>query len=260
MLQKGKTFQWDEECQRSFEDLKKALTESPVLAVCEYDDPHNSYEITIDSSKKGHAATLTQLINGKRRVISYFSKTVAPHMKKLGASRLEFLGMYYAIMHFRIYVEGVKSFVVKTDCKALLNIATMFRNEGSYMQRRLSELQSFRFKVVHVSGKSSEIQMADYLSRYTTEVSVMEACTQTCDEVTGRQVLRQVRSMESLVENVSSSDKEIEGNIDRVLRAENAKEEEPVDLKEIKEDYKHDKVLSEVIRWLESGNIPDKVD
>ena len=250
LLQKKTVFKWDEECQRAFDNLKKAITSSPVLAIPEYNDPHTSYEITIDSSKQGHAATLTQLINGERRVISYFSKTVAPHMKKLGASRLEFLGMYYAILHFRIYVEGVTSFVIKTDCKALLNIATLFKNEGSYMQRRLSELQSFKFKIVHVSGKSSDIQMADYLSRYPIEISTTEVSTQTSDDVIEPGVLK-VKEQE---------DFDTKCKIARVLRVENDKGEEPVTIEEIKEDYKHDKILSEVIGWLETGNIPDKVE
>ena len=91
-------------------------------------------------------------------------------MQKLGATRLEFLGLYYSIMHFRIYLEGVTSFVVRTDCKNLLNLATIFQNENSYMQRRLSHLQTFKFKIEHISGTSEEIKLADYLSRYPAEI------------------------------------------------------------------------------------------
>ena len=57
------------------------------MAIPEYDDLHNSYVLTVNSSKVAHGATLTQLINGNRRVVSYWSKPVAPHMcKQVGPS------------------------------------------------------------------------------------------------------------------------------------------------------------------------------
>ena len=112
LLQKKARFNWDEACQQAFEDLKTAITEAQTMAIPQFDDPHNSYVLVIDSSKKAHGAVLTQLINGERRVISYFSKAVSQHMQKLGATRLEFLGsqcwqahrgpLFFTLFSFRL--------------------------------------------------------------------------------------------------------------------------------------------------------------
>ena len=55
-------FRWTR--QRSFEDLKVAISTAPMLCFPEAHDPHNSYQVTIDASKDGLAAALTQLIYG----------------------------------------------------------------------------------------------------------------------------------------------------------------------------------------------------
>ncbi len=295
LLQKGVAYNFDENCMNAFNSLKKSITEAPTLALPQTNDPKNSYELTIDSSKIGHGATLTQLIDGRRRVISYWSKAVPKHMQRWGASRLEFLSLYHACMFFRIYLEGT-SFTVKTDCASLLNLATIFRNENSFFQRRLAALAAFQFKVVHVSGKSQDIQMADYLSRHPKTVSKVERGTQTeaTGNFAGSEVVKcnQIRGArngqesmghetdsytESGEENDSAnnnndnfdteSGEEMEGldpvlkeGIVWVLRAEMDKLDQPVSLNEIKEEYKHDKILSEVINWLETANPPATIE
>ena len=198
-------------------------------------------------------------------------------------------------MFFRIYLEGT-SFTVKTDCASLLNLATIFRNENSFFQRRLAALAAFQFKVVHVSGKSQDIQMADYLSRHPKTVSKVERGTQTeaTGNFAGSEVVKcnQIRGVrngqesmghetdsytESGEENDSAnnnndnfdteSGEEMEGldpvlkeGIVWVLRAEMDKLDQPVSLNEIKEEYKHDKILSEVINWLETANPPATIE
>ena len=171
LLQKGVKFHWSTDCQQAFDDLKSSLTTAPVLAIPDIDDPNSSYEVTIDSSKMGHAGVLTQFIEGERRVISYFSKSIKRHMQKYGASRLEFLGLCEALDHWKLYLLGAKTFLVKTDCSALLNMDTIFNKENSFIQRKLLILSKFKFRIEHISGKSADIQIADFLSRYPFEHS-----------------------------------------------------------------------------------------
>ena len=258
-LQKGILFNWDADCQKAFEDLKTSLTRSPVLAVPQYDDPHKSYELTIDSSKIGHGATLTQLINGKRRVISYWSKAVAPHMQKFGATRLEFLGLYYSIMHFRIYLEGTE-FTVRTDCRPLLKLATLFKNENSYIQRRLADLQSFQFRIEHISGVSKDIQLADYLSRHPIHVETVNIGTQTSKTGLEPAVCRRASTPVGLQQDTEAEDSKCKERILRVLRADQTTIDSPVTLEEIKEEYNDDGILSEVISWLEAGEAPPDIN
>ncbi|MCP4459200.1 MAG: DDE-type integrase/transposase/recombinase, partial [Cytophagales bacterium] len=229
LLKKGEVFKFTSECMASFEALKKAIASSPVLALPDVSDPLQSFEVTVDSSKRGHGATLTQLVHGKRRVISYWSKAVPKHQQKFGPTKLEFLALYEALKAWRIYLQGTK-FTVLTDCKALTNLDTIFSRGNAYMQRRLADLASFNFVIKHVSGKSASMSMPDFLSRYPYEVSSRSAGTQTecTNDPKFAKILR-----------VLDNDKTI-----------------PVTLEDIRNEYPKDKILSEVIGWLKDDNKP----
>ena len=93
LLKKGKKFEWTKECMESFTALKKALASSEVLSIPDVSDKNQSYQVTIDSSKKGQGATLTQEINGTRRVIAFWSRAVPKHQQRFGATRLYFIAL-----------------------------------------------------------------------------------------------------------------------------------------------------------------------
>ena len=61
-------FEWTSECQDAFEELKRAVAESTMLAIPDTEDPFQSYHLTVDASKHGYGATLSQEIvrDGKR--------------------------------------------------------------------------------------------------------------------------------------------------------------------------------------------------
>jgi hypothetical protein len=50
LLEKGKEFKWSEECQESFEELRKRLTSAPVLTL---PDITRSFDIYCDASRSG---------------------------------------------------------------------------------------------------------------------------------------------------------------------------------------------------------------
>ena len=194
-------------------------------------DKHQSYVVTVDSSKLGQGATLTQMIDGRRRVIAYWSRAVPPHQRKFGATRLELIALHGALKHWELYLLGTK-FLVKTDCKAMTSLERVFKKENSYIQRRLADLSRFNFELVHVSGKSTDIAMADFLSRYAYEAKPKTASTQTDGD----------RSDFQVVKNLSE-----EGEIDK---------SKPVSIDEIRSEYKQDRVLKRVIEWLKEGSRP----
>ena len=62
LLKKDRKFEWTEDCQRAFDDLKKRFTEEPVLAMPDQTRP---FQIETDASKYATGAVLTQTdING----------------------------------------------------------------------------------------------------------------------------------------------------------------------------------------------------
>ena len=71
-----KKFHWTEGCQRSFEEIKKRISEGIVLTIPQVDDPQQSYTVNVDSSQDGYGGELTQVQHGVRRTLAYFSKKV----------------------------------------------------------------------------------------------------------------------------------------------------------------------------------------
>jgi hypothetical protein len=73
LLRKDVKFLWTPECQKSFDDLKEAISKSTTLCFPDVEDPENSFQVDIDASQFGLASTLSQIIGGKRRIVGYFS-------------------------------------------------------------------------------------------------------------------------------------------------------------------------------------------
>lgn len=154
--------QWKEECQRSFDDLKSALTSAPVLAYPNYKEP---FIVETDASDRGLGAVLSQIQDGKLRVIAYASRGLRgaeKNMSNYSSMKLELLALKWAVTDkFREYLLG-SEFVVYTDNNPLTYLQTKSKLKA-VEQRWAAELASFNFKIKYRPGKHN--QNADALSR-----------------------------------------------------------------------------------------------
>jgi hypothetical protein len=81
LLKKDKKFVWSEECQESFDQLKKRFTEEPVLMMPDHLKP---FQIQVDSSLFATGGILSQMdINGDRHPCAYLSKSLTRRTKEL---------------------------------------------------------------------------------------------------------------------------------------------------------------------------------
>ncbi len=55
LQRKGKNFEWKEECEASFEQLKQLLTHAPVLQIA---DPNKEFIVCTDACKRGFGGVL----------------------------------------------------------------------------------------------------------------------------------------------------------------------------------------------------------
>ena len=84
LTEKNAKFIWSEECQKSFEILKSALTESPILA---YPSQNDHFVLDTDASNYGMGAVLSQIQNGTEKVVCYFSKSFSGPERKYCVTR-----------------------------------------------------------------------------------------------------------------------------------------------------------------------------
>jgi glutaredoxin-related protein len=67
LLEKGKIFKWTQDCEDSFEELKKRLTTTPILVL---PDLSKKFDIYCDASRRGIGCVLMQ----DGQVVSYASR------------------------------------------------------------------------------------------------------------------------------------------------------------------------------------------
>ena len=155
-------FQWTPVCQEGFDQLKKALTEAPVLAYLDYSKP---FIPETDVSLKGFGAVLSHKgDDNKVRIIAYASRLLRPSeksMRNYSSAKIELMALKWSVCDkFKDYLLGSK-FTVFTDNNPLCYIKSS--KLGAAQIRWLSELALYDFDIIYWTGKSNLV--ADALSR-----------------------------------------------------------------------------------------------
>jgi len=100
-------------------------------------------------------------IDGKPRVVEYFSKCTSPPESRYHSYELETLAVYNAVKSFRHYLHGRK-FAIFTDCNSLKASRTKVELTPR-VYRWWAYLQSFDFTVEY--RKENRMAHASFLSR-----------------------------------------------------------------------------------------------
>ena len=158
LTKKNRHFYWTEECQVSFETLRTALMEAPVLA---YPDISKPYKVYTDASNYAIGAALVQDTGMGERVIQYLSHQLNETQRRWPIIEKESYAIVYGIQKFRPYLLGSK-FTVMTDHKPLKQLFTSeMRNPR--IQRWAIMLDEYGCDIEYVSGSQNVV--ADALSR-----------------------------------------------------------------------------------------------
>lgn len=152
-------FIWTTEADQAFNDLKLALSTSPVL-VCP--DFSKDFAVHCDASDFGIGGALTQVIDGEEHPVAYCSRSLTPAERNYSATEREALAVVHVVEHFRPYLEGSRPFRVITD-HASLKWFLNLKNPTGRLARWGCRLSAYNFIIEHRSGSQNVVP--DALSR-----------------------------------------------------------------------------------------------
>ncbi|KAF1329645.1 reverse transcriptase, partial [Globisporangium splendens] len=159
-LKKDNEWEWSEEHQAAFAEVKKSLREAPVLALADHEKP---FHVVCDASDYAIGCALMQHDDeSKERVVSYQSRQLRPAERNYPVHDKELLAMKYALAKFRVYLLGEEQFAIYTD-HASLRTAVKTPHLSQRMARWFSFFAEYNFVVHYKPGKSNIL--ADALSR-----------------------------------------------------------------------------------------------
>ena len=159
LTQKGVNFEWDELCEKAFQELKRRLTSAPILKVPKQGQ---RYTVYCDASRDGLGCVLMQ----SGRVVAYGSRQLKNHDRNYPTRDLELAAIVFALKILRHYLYG-KQFEVFSDHKSLRYIFTQ-RDLNMRQRRWMEYMEDYNFTLHYHPGKANV--MADALSQKSREV------------------------------------------------------------------------------------------
>ena len=166
LTKKDTRFIWDEECEISFQELKTRLITAPILAY----PRANGSEFILDTDASAYAigAVLSQVQDGKERVIAYGSRCLDKPERNYCVTRREMLAVVYFTKYFKHYLLG-RGFKLRTDHGSLTWLQN-FKDPDGQIHRWIQQLSQFHMKIEHRPGNRHG--NADAMSRLKTETGI----------------------------------------------------------------------------------------
>lgn len=158
LLKKGTAFTWSPDCQEAMQNLKDALTRSPVLIYPDFSKP---FILSTDASNFAIGAVLSQERDGEEHPCAYASRQLSPPEVSYATTEKELLAVVWGVNQFRWALIGQK-FKIVTDHAALKWLFSL-KDPSSRLLRWALKLGEYEYEVTHKPGKKH--LNADALSR-----------------------------------------------------------------------------------------------
>ena len=148
LMKADNKFHWDADAEESFNELKRKLTQSPILALPRQD---GRFILDTDASDFAIGGVLSQVQDGFERVIAYGSRSLSKEEKNYCVTRRELLAVTEFLKKYRQYLLG-RNFTIRTDHSALTWMRKTPEPIGQ-QARWLSLVDEFDFNIEYRAGK-----------------------------------------------------------------------------------------------------------
>ena len=154
LTRKGVKFEWNDMCEKAFQELKRRLTSSPILIVSEQG---KRYTVYYDAYKDGLGCVLIQ----SERVVAYGSRQLKNYEHNYPTHDMELAAIVLALKILHHYLYG-EQFEVFLDHKSLKYIFTQ-RDLNMRQRKWMEYLEDYDFALHYHLGKANMV--ADALSQ-----------------------------------------------------------------------------------------------
>ncbi|GBN11024.1 Retrovirus-related Pol polyprotein from transposon opus [Araneus ventricosus] len=148
---------WTEECEKSLNSLKQALT----FCILTYPRTDKDFILDTDASNKRIEAVLSQNIGNEDIAIAYFRKSLGKPERNYCVSRKELLAIVKSIEYFHHYHYGPKFLLWTGHASKILPFN--FKESEGQITRWIQRIQEYDFEIQH--RKDTSHVNVDVLSR-----------------------------------------------------------------------------------------------
>ena len=148
-MRSAKHYEWTAEMEKNFKKLKKKFKEMPIRSYPRFDIPE-PFQISSDWSKDNVAAVLSQVQDGKERLIAVFGRKTTAGERNYPPWKGELSAMIFGIRKAE-HILRYRPFIANTDASALVHLRRLKSLTG-ILARWMQELQTYDFTVKHKKG------------------------------------------------------------------------------------------------------------
>ena len=148
-IRSAKNFEWTPSMEKNFQTLKRKFQEMPIRSFPRFDIPE-PFQISSDWSVDNVAAVLSQVQEGKERLIAVFGRKTTKGERNYPPWKGELAAMVYGIRKAE-HILRYRPFIANTDASALTHLRRLKSLTG-ILARWMQELQTYNFTVHHKRG------------------------------------------------------------------------------------------------------------
>ena len=155
-------FEWTEDCEREFSNLKSELASATFLS---YPIKGANLTITADASSHAIGACLHQVVNEQATPLGFFSRKLIETETRYSTFDRELLAIFCTVRKWKDLLIGA-NVTIFTDHKPLVGAVKNPKARDSQRQeRQISLVNEYCSDIVYIAGRENVV--ADTLSRQT---------------------------------------------------------------------------------------------